>query len=181
MIVMFFGLAVILFLTNDDEESGAPDSVSARVGESFSLYGKTVQNEDFDWGSLRGKYVLVKFTATWCPPCKAEIPGMLEAYDKYHGKGLEIVSVYIWESNASGKDIDKQIAGIKRSVQHEKLPWVILSEPQTVKANQPPQGDFFDIQGVPTMLLLDKDGNIITDNARGETLKWELKKLFEQQ
>jgi thiol-disulfide isomerase/thioredoxin len=178
MIAMFVGLTLIRLPKNDDKRC-YHDPANVRADEAFSLYGKTIQDEDFDWESLRRKYVLVKFTATWCPPCKAEIPGMLEAYEKYHDKGLEIVSVYIWESNASGKDIDKQIAGVKRAVQHEKLPWIILSEPQTIKANQPPQGEFFDIQGVPTMWLLDKEGKIITDNARGETLKRELKKLFE--
>ena len=151
---------------------------SDKAGEDFNLYGKTIQDEDFDWESLRGKYVLVKFTATWCGPCQEEIPGMLEAYEKYHDKGLEIVSVYIWESRASGKDIEKQIEGIKKFVQQEKLPWIIISEPQTVKANQPPQGETFDIQGVPTMLLIDKEGKVITE-ARGERLKQELKKLFE--
>ena len=107
---------------------------------------------------------------------------MLDAYEKYHDKGLEIVSVYIWESHASGQDIEKQIEGIKRSVQQKKLPWIIISEPQTVQANQPPQGETFRSRlqhGVPMMLLIDKEGKIIAENARGETLKRELKKLFE--
>ena len=175
MIAMFVGVALIRLPMNGGKGC-CPHA--DRAGEDFNLYGKTIQDEDFVWESLRGKYVLVKFTATWCGPCQGEIPGMLEAYEKYHDKGLEIVSVYIWESRASGKDIEKQIEGIKKFVQQEKLPWIIISEPQTVKANQPPQGETFDIQGVPTMLLIDKEGKVITE-ARGERLKQELKKLFE--
>jgi len=130
-----------------------------------------VDGEDFDWESLRGKYVLVKFTATWCGPCKGEIPGMLEAYEKYRGKDFEIVSVYVWERGDHNEDIQKM-------VDQEKLPWLIISEPLTKKAGMPPQGRFFGIDGVPTMLLVDKEGKVLTSEARGATLKRELQKLF---
>ena len=148
----------------------------ADIGESepectpnFTLYGKTLDNEDFDWESLRGKYVLVKFTATWCDPCKGTIPGLLEAYKKYHDKGLEIVSVYIWEEEPNA------VATVKRFVEQEKLPWVILSESLTAKAGQPPQGDAFGIQGIPTIALVDKEGKII---ALHDDYKQKLREAF---
>ena len=170
MIVMFVGLACIRLPMNGG--GCCPRTDSANAGEDFNLYGKTIQDEDFDWESLRGKYVLVKFTATWCGPCQEEIPGMLEAYEKYHDKGLEIVSIYVWEREPNA------IATVKNYVEAKKLPWIIISESLTEKSEQPPQGKTFDIQGVPTMLLIDKEGKIITE-ARGERLKQELKKLFE--
>jgi len=135
----------------------------------FKLYGKTLDDEDFDWQSLRGKYVLVKFTATWCPPCKAEIPGMLEAYEKYRDQGFEIVSVYISESDNES---------IKQVVEQEQLPWIIISEPLTEKAGLPPQGKHFGIRGVPTMFIVDKEGNICAGNTRGPALPRELEQLF---
>ena len=145
---------------------------SFEVGSDFNLYGKTLDDEDFDWESLRGKYVLVKFTATWCGPCKGEIPGMLEAYKQYHDKGLEIVSVYIWEQEPNA------VATVKRTIEQEKLPWIIISESLTDKSGQHPQGESFGIQSVPTMLLVDKEGKVLAIETRGPRLQQELKKLF---
>ena len=143
------------------------------VGVDPKLYGKTLDDKDFDWKSLRDKYVLIKFTATWCGPCKMEIPGMLEAYKKYKDKGLEIVSVYMWERG------DDPIAGIKEFVAEEKLPWIILAEDLSGKAGKPEYGEFYGIRYVPTMVLADKEGKIILQEARGAALKKKLAEIFE--
>jgi len=144
-----------------------------QVGSDPKLYGKTLDDKDFDWEKLRGKYVLIKFTATWCGPCKAEIPGMLEAYGKYRNKGFEIVSVYIAERTSD------PVAAVKKAVEGEKLPWIILSEALTERAKQPKQGDFYAIRFVPTMLLVDKEGKIIMREARGKDLQAKLAEIFE--
>jgi thiol-disulfide isomerase/thioredoxin len=171
-LIVFLLFALALF-TGLQQASGIPTSAT---GSDFNLYGKTLDNEDFDWESLRGKHVLVKFTATWCGPCQGEIPGMLDAYKKYHDKGLEIVSVYIWQGN----DHDSAVSTVKKYVEKEKLPWIIISESLTEKAGQPPQGKTFGIQGVPTMLLVNKEGKVHATNTRGTTLQRELKKVFEK-
>ncbi|MCL2624539.1 MAG: TlpA family protein disulfide reductase, partial [Planctomycetaceae bacterium] len=142
-------------------------------GSGLELYGRTLDDKDFDWASLRDKYVLVQFTATWCGPCHMEIPGMKEAYKKYHDKGFEIVSIYISERGADA------VAEIKEHVEHAELPWIVISETLTKEAGQPKQGDFFAVQSVPTMLLVDKEGKIIMTNARGEALQTKLAEIFE--
>ena len=128
------------------------------IGIDPKLYGKTLDNEDFDWKSLREKYVLIKFTATWCEPCKQALPDMLEAYKKYHDKGLEIVSIYIGQSEPD------PVAVVKKSVEEEKLPWIIISEALTEKAGQPKQSEFYRVHGVPEIVLVGKDGRIIMFN-----------------
>ena len=151
---------------------GPPGEI--KVGADFNLYGKTILDEDFDWESLRGKYVLVKFTATWCPACQAMIPELLEAYKKYHDKGLEIVSVYVGEREPNAA------ATVKNHVETKKLPWTILSESLTMKAGLPPQGDSFDVPWLPTILLVDKEGKVIATGLFGKTLKRKLEKLFDE-
>jgi thiol-disulfide isomerase/thioredoxin len=178
---LIVGLAMFVLVSVDSElhteklHTKELPSLSVAGGSEFELYGKTIDGEDFDWESLRGKYVLVKFTATWCPPCKMEIPGMLDAYKKYHDKGLEIVSVYIWEQEPAA------VETVKQHVEKEKLPWIILSESLTKKAGQVSQGEHFNIQSVPTMILIDKEGRIINSQARGKTLQRELEKVFDEQ
>lgn len=139
------------------------------IGSDLKLYGKTIEDKDFNWESLRGKVVLVKFTASWCPPCKAQIPFMLKAYEKYKNKGFEIVSVYVMD----------QLAASKQTVESEKLPWIILSEELTEKAGEIGQGKTYAIQSVPTMLLVDKEGKVVDTEARGPSLEEKLSKLLD--
>jgi thiol-disulfide isomerase/thioredoxin len=139
-----------------------------QIGSNPKIYGKTLNDDNFDWDKLRGKYVLVKFTASWCGPCKGEIPGMISAYEKYHDKGLEIVSIYIWD----------KLDATKKIVESENIPWIIISEELTEKAGESLQGKKYAITGVPTMFLVDKDGKIIVNEARGEKLQKKLAEIF---
>lgn len=142
-------------------------------GSDLQLYGRTLDEQEIDWDSLRGKYVLVQFTATWCGPCHAEIPGMKEAYKKYHDKGFEIVSIYVFEQGTGS------LASLKEHVTHSDLPWIIISETLTEKAGQPTYKTSFGIHGVPKMLLVDKTGKIMMTDARGEHLQTQLAEIFE--
>ena len=149
------------------------------VGSDPKLYGRTLDDKEFDWEELRKKndvkdikYVLIQFTATWCGPCQMEMPGMLEAYEKYHDKGFEIVSVYVWQ-----REVDP-VATVKDYVEEKKLPWIILSEELSKRAKHPEFGTHYVVDGVPTMVLTDKEGKIIMTNARGERLQAKLAEIF---
>jgi thiol-disulfide isomerase/thioredoxin len=124
-------------------------------GTDLKLNGKTLDNKDFNSESLRGKYVWVNFTATWCGPCNLAIPGMLETYERYHDKGLEIVSIYVSQNEQN------PVATVQKHVEEKKIPWIILSEELSKQAGQPEYWDKYCPRGVPTMLLVDKGGKIV--------------------
>ncbi|MDR1484175.1 MAG: TlpA family protein disulfide reductase [Planctomycetaceae bacterium] len=146
------------------------------VGVDLNLYGRTIDNAVFDWNSLRGKIVLVKFTASWCGPCKMEIPNMLKAYEKYHSKGLEIVSVYVFEDGSE----QQAVGNVKKIIQDEKIPWIIVSETLTQKAGDVGQSKKYSIGGVPTMLLVDKEGKVLATEMRGNALNKKLAEIFDK-
>jgi thiol-disulfide isomerase/thioredoxin len=150
--------------------------IRLEVGRDPKLYGKTLDNKEFKWEDLRKKYVLIKFTATWCLPCRMEIPGMLEAYEKYRDQGFEIVSVYAGEHGTESE----QIEGVKKAVKAEKLPWIVISEALTEKSKQPPQGDFYYIGYTPLMILVDREGKVIAKDvfSSNGTLRAKLADLF---
>ena len=144
------------------------------AGSDPKLYGKTLDDKNFEWEKLRGKYVLIKFTATWCGPCAAEIPSMKEAYEKYHAKGFEIVSVYVGETAAD------PVVAVKQSVEEKQIPWIIISEELSKKAGHPEYGTFYNVFSVPTMILVNREGKIIKTGAvlHGKGLQTTLTEIF---
>ena len=153
--------------------SGMEKMLRLAPGVDPKLFGKTINDEEFKWEDLRGKYVLIKFTATWCGPCKALIPGMREAYEKYKDKGLEIVSVYMAERTPD------PVATVKAAVEESEITWIVLSEVLTARAGQPIFGHFYVILGYPTFVLVDKEGKIIMPASHGDTWKAKLVEIFE--
>jgi thiol-disulfide isomerase/thioredoxin len=140
------------------------------IGADPKIYGKTTDGNDFNWESLRGKYVVVQFTSSWCGPCKFELPGLKEAYEKYHDKGLEIVSIYVWD----------KLDASKKSIDSENVPWITISEELTKEANLPEHAKVYSIQGIPTTFIVDKEGKIISTDARGSQLQTKLEELFDK-
>ena len=121
--------------------------------------GKTVSFSDFVGN---GKYVLVDFWASWCGPCKREIPNIRKAYEKYGPKGLEVLSVAVWD-----KPEDTKAAAAQHGVVWHQI----------INAQQIPT-DLYGIQGIPQIMLFGPDGTILKRNLRGEGIDEELSKYF---
>ena len=103
--------------------------------------GKTV-----DLKKLKGKVVVVNFWATWCGPCKAEIPGMVKIYDKYKSKGLEIVGISL---DQGGWD------DVRPFLQKIRVSYPV------VLGNQQVADDYGGISAIPTTFVVDRKGKVV--------------------
>lgn len=115
--------------------------------------------------SMRGKYVLVDFWASWCKPCRMENPNVVKAYKKYHNKGFEILGV----------SLDENAMRWKNAIQADQLDWKHVSE---LKGWQSEVCGTFNVRSIPFSILLDKNGVIIATNLRGDALENKLKELL---
>jgi peroxiredoxin len=115
--------------------------------------------------SFRGKYVLLEFWASWCKPCRAENPFLVSLYEQYHPLGLEIFGV----------SLDGHKKHWLEAIEKDKLSWHHVSD---LKVFQSAYNQTYNITGVPQNFLIDKDGNIIAKNLKGEDLSKKLKEIF---
>ena len=104
----------------------------------------------------RGKFLVIDFWASWCGPCRNEIPVVKKAYDKYHAKGVEFLSV----------SIDKDDKKWREAMDEEKMPWAQVQAP---KAGKDIMKDY-QFSGIPFIILLDQEGKIMAKQLRGDAL-----------
>jgi thiol-disulfide isomerase/thioredoxin len=135
------------------------------TGKPMAIKGTLLDGSAFDPASLAGKVVLVDFWATWCGPCVAELPNMIAQYEKYHDKGFEVVGI----------SLDDDREALAKFIDDKKIPWPILHE---AAGGGHPLATFYGITGIPQLILIGRDGNVITLNARGEALGEKLAELF---
>ncbi len=121
--------------------------------------GSTVKFSDFVG---KGKYVLVDFWASWCGPCKREIPNIAAVYDKYKGENFDVLSVAVW---------DKPEDTAKAAKEHNVV-WNQITNAQRIPT------DIYGIDGIPHIMLVAPDGTIVKRNLRGDDIEAAVKEAL---
>lgn len=128
---------------------------------------KNPQGQSIKLSSLRGKYVLIDFWASWCRPCRAENPNLVAVHNKYSNRGFTIYSV----------SLDEKKKPWEKAMKKDGLAWANVSD---LKGWESETRLVYNVWGLPSNLLLDKTGKIIAKNLRGEELREKLRELFDR-
>jgi peroxiredoxin len=125
----------------------APEPGETNVGSMMPPYhAKYIDGKEFDLASQKGSVVLLNLWATWCQPCRFEIPELEKMHNELSPRGLKIIGVSLDDSG---------VDGVKQFVKEQKMTYTIAIDPEGTIAN------IFQTSIIPTTVLIDKTGKIV--------------------
>jgi len=141
------------------KEANSPQEGDKFADFAVEYEGKTTRLSDYVG---RGQYVLVDFWASWCVPCRREIPNLIAAYNKYKDRGLMVLGVAAWDEPEN----------TKKAIDEDKIPYPQILNSQKIAA------DTYGIAGIPRIILFAPDGTIVANGLRGENIEKKLAEIY---
>lgn len=148
-----------------EEQMARLDNLIPVGSEAPDFTQPTPDGRQLSLSSLRGKVVLIDFWASWCKPCRMEMPNVKRVYDQYKGKGFEILGV----------SLDREKGAWTQAIAQDGLPWKHVSDLafwNNAAAQQ------YGVSSIPYTVLVDKDGKVLGKNLRGPALEEKLAEVF---
>ncbi|MDU8886829.1 TlpA disulfide reductase family protein [Yeosuana sp. MJ-SS3] len=133
--------------------------------------GPTPEGEMLSLKDVKGKIRILDFWAEWCRPCRMENPNLVNIYNKYQDKGLNIISVSL---DGNGRQQDPKASWLQ-AIEDDNLTWHHVSN---LKYFQDPIAKAYNISSIPATFILDEEGKIIAKNLRGQALHDKIAELL---